>query len=150
MQENDFKQLLTEGAILTFDKPLGWTSFDVVNKVRLLIRHILGIKKLKAGHAGTLDPLATGLLIICTGAKTKNIEQFQDFEKEYTGTFTIGQTTPSFDLETIPDASFPLSHITYQMALEAAKKLSGYQKQIPPLFSAKKIDGRRAYEMARR
>lgn len=150
MLANEYRQLLAEGAVLTFDKPLGWTSFDVVNKFRLLVRHILGLKKLKAGHAGTLDPLATGLLIICTGKQTKSIESIQEMEKEYTGTFELGQTTPSFDLETSPDATFPTQHITGQMISAALEKLSGIQKQIPPMFSAKKIDGQRAYEMARR
>jgi len=150
MLANEYRQLLAEGAVLTFDKPLGWTSFDVVNKFRLLVRHFLGLKKLKAGHAGTLDPLATGLLIICTGKQTKSIERIQEMEKEYTGTFVLGQTTPSFDLETSPDATFPTQHITGKMISDAAEKLSGIQNQIPPMFSAKKIDGQRAYEMARR
>jgi len=150
MLANEYRQLLVEGAVLTFDKPYGWTSFDVVNKFRVLVRHILGVKKLKAGHAGTLDPLATGLLIICTGKQTKSIQHIQEMEKEYTGTFTLGQTTPSFDLETKPDATYPTSHITVQTVSDAVEKLSGAQKQIPPLFSAKKIDGQRAYEIARR
>ncbi len=150
MQHIEQVQSFIDGAVLTFDKPLGWTSFDVVNKVRSMMRYVLGIKKLKTGHAGTLDPLATGLLIICTGKQTKSIERFQDMEKEYTGTFTIGQTTPSFDLETTPDGSFPVNHITREMVMAAAEKLSGHQDQIPPQFSAKKIEGERAYEFARR
>ncbi len=150
MDKDQLVQSFLQGAVLSFDKPLGWSSFDVVNKVRSMARYVLGIKMLRTGHAGTLDPLATGLLIICTGKQTKNIEGFQDMEKEYTGTFTLGQTTPSFDLETKPDAIFPTSHITFEMAVAAAEKLSGPQNQIPPLYSAKKIDGERAYEYARR
>lgn len=150
MDNNERGQSFVEGSVLSFDKPLGWTSFDVVNKVRSMMRYVLGIKKLKTGHAGTLDPLASGLLIICTGKQTKSIESFQEMEKEYTGTFTLGETTPSFDLETKPDASFPTGHITHEMLESAAQKLSGHQNQIPPLFSAKKIEGERAYEFARR
>ncbi len=150
MEKSEQVQSFIDGAVLTFDKPLGWTSFDVVNKVRSMMRYVLGIKKLKTGHAGTLDPLATGLLIICTGKQTKSIESFQDMEKEYTGTFTLGQTTPSFDLETKTDAHFPTEHITREMVELAAQKLSGHHDQIPPQFSAKKIEGERAYEFARR
>ncbi|MBW6498372.1 MAG: tRNA pseudouridine(55) synthase TruB [Bacteroidales bacterium] len=150
MDKSELVQSFVDGTVLTFDKPLGWTSFDVVNKVRSMMRYVLGIKKLKTGHAGTLDPLATGLLIICTGKQTKSIERFQDMEKEYTGTFTIGQTTPSFDLETTPDGSFPVNHITREMVMAAAEKLSGHHDQVPPQFSAKKIEGERAYEFARR
>jgi tRNA pseudouridine55 synthase len=150
MDKNERVQSFVEGSVLSFDKPLGWTSFDVVNKVRSMMRYVLGIKKLKTGHAGTLDPLATGLLILCTGKQTKSIESFQEMEKEYTGTFTLGETTPSFDLETKPDANFPTSHITHEMLEGAAQKLSGHQNQIPPLFSAKKVEGERAYEFARR
>lgn len=150
MDKNELVHSFVEGSVISFDKPLGWTSFDVVNKVRSMMRYVLGIKKLKTGHAGTLDPLATGLLIICTGKQTKSIESFQDMEKEYTGTFILGETTPSFDLETKPDATFPTSHIMYEMLESAAKKLSGHHNQIPPLFSAKKIEGERAYEFARR
>lgn len=150
MDKNQLVQSFVEGTVLTFDKPLGWTSFDVVNKVRSMMRYVLGIKKLKTGHAGTLDPLATGLLIICTGRQTKSIESFQEMEKEYTGTFTLGQTTPSFDLETKTDQHFPVGHITREMVMDAALKLSGHHDQIPPLFSAKKIEGERAYEFARR
>jgi tRNA pseudouridine55 synthase len=150
MEKNERVQSFIDGAVLTFDKPLGWTSFDVVNKVRSMMRYVLGIKKLKTGHAGTLDPLATGLLIICTGKQTKSIESFQDMEKEYTGTFTLGQTTPSFDLETKTDNHFPTGHITHELVIQAAEKLSGHHEQIPPQFSAKKIEGERAYEFARR
>lgn len=150
MEKSEQVQSFVDGTVLTFDKPLGWTSFDVVNKVRSMMRYVLGIKKLKTGHAGTLDPLATGLLIICTGKQTKSIESFQDMEKEYTGTFTLGQTTPSFDLETKPDEHLPTEHITREMVELAAQKLSGHHDQVPPQFSAKKIEGERAYEFARR
>ena len=150
MQKNEQIEAFIDGEVLCFDKPLGWTSFDVVNKVRSMMRYVLGIKKLKTGHAGTLDPLATGLLIICTGRQTKSIESFQEMEKEYTGTFILGKTTPSFDLETQVDEHFPTGHITRDLVLQAAANLSGHQEQIPPLFSAKKIEGERAYEFARR
>lgn len=150
MNKSELAQSFAEGAVLLFDKPLGWTSFDVVNKLRSMMRYVLGIKMLRTGHAGTLDPLATGLLIICTGKQTKNIESFQDMEKEYTGTFSLGQTTPSFDCETQPDDFFPTEHITFEMAMAAAQKLSGHQNQVPPQYSAKKIGGERAYEIARR
>lgn len=139
----------SEGSILLFDKPYAWTSFDVVGKVRGVIRNSLGLKKLKIGHAGTLDPLATGLLILCTGKMTRSIERYQDMEKEYTGTFQLGQTTPSFDLETEPDATFETAHISIESIYEAAKSLSGQQMQLPPMFSAIKVGGKRAYELAR-
>jgi tRNA pseudouridine55 synthase len=144
------REAFAEGRVLLFDKPYKWTSFDVVGKVRALLRHRLGLKKVKIGHAGTLDPLATGLLIICTGKLTKSIARFQDMEKEYTGTFFLGKTTPSFDLETIPDQEFPYAHITREMAIGATGNLTGKIEQEPPLFSAKKIEGERAYEHARR
>ena len=140
----------TNGEILLFDKPLGWTSFDVVNKVRLLIRRHLGIKKIKVGHAGTLDPLATGLLILCTGKFTKKIDSIQTQEKTYTGTIMLGATTPSFDLETEVDKQFPPHHLTDEILSEAAKRFTGTIQQIPPQFSAIKIDGVRAYEKARK
>ncbi len=139
-----------EGRLLLFDKPLTWTSFDVVNKVRSLIRYKLGLRKIKIGHAGTLDPLATGLLIICTGKMTKTIDQYQAMEKEYSGTFYLGQTTPSFDLETKPDHHFPTEHIQAEMLEKTAFRFVGSQMQIPPIYSAKKIEGERAYEFARR
>ena len=145
----NLREAIAEGTVLCFDKPYGWSSFDVVNKFRMLARHTLGIKKVKVGHAGTLDPLATGLLILCTGKQTKSIEGFQEQEKEYTGIFTLGQTTPSFDLETLPDALFPTDHIHAQMLAEAAISLTGVHAQIPPIFSAKKVDGKRAYTIAR-
>jgi len=141
-----------EGKILLLDKPLGWTSFDLVNKVRNSIRKAYGLKGkgIKVGHAGTLDPLATGLMIICTGRMTKQIEQFAGLDKVYTGTFVLGASTPSFDLEKEVDASYPIAHITEESIRETAKQFMGWQEQVPPLFSAKKIDGKRAYEYARK
>jgi tRNA pseudouridine55 synthase len=138
-----------EGQILLIDKPLNWTSFQVVNKVRWLIRKQFNLKKIKVGHAGTLDPLATGLLIICTGKFTKQIDTYQAQEKEYTGTFTIGATTPSFDLETEIDQTFDISSITEAQILHATKQFIGEFEQYPPVFSAVKKDGKRLYEFAR-
>ncbi len=145
MEAEDFK----EGRVLLFDKPLNWTSFQVVNKVRWLIRKSLKIKKIKVGHAGTLDPLATGLLIICTGKFTKKIDEYQGLVKEYTGTFTLGATTPSFDLETEINETFPVEHITDSQLHETTKLFIGEIDQIPPVFSALKKDGKRLYEYAR-
>ncbi|HET8885006.1 MAG TPA: tRNA pseudouridine(55) synthase TruB [Salinimicrobium sp.] len=141
----DFK----EGQILLFDKPLGWTSFQLVNKVRWLIRKNCDIKKIKVGHAGTLDPLASGLLIICTGKFTKRIEEFMGQEKEYTGTFTLGATTPSYDMETEIDSTFPISHISEEKIKETTRVFLGDINQFPPVFSALKKDGKRLYEFAR-
>jgi tRNA pseudouridine55 synthase len=138
------------GTVLLLDKPLYWTSFDVVKKIKALLRHRLKIKKIKVGHAGTLDPLATGLLIICTGKKTKEIESYQNQEKEYTGTFFLGASTPSSDLETQPDEFFSTDHIDSEMVQNAVEKFKGEINQVPPLFSAKKIEGERAYFHARR
>lgn len=140
---------ITEGEILLVNKPYRWTSFDVIGSLRGLIKHLIG-KKIKIGHAGTLDPLATGLLIVCTGKATKRIEEFKDFDKEYTGTFTLGATTPSYDMEKEVNEIFATSHITDEMILDAARSLSGDIMQIPPMFSAIKIDGKRAYESARK
>lgn len=137
------------GAILLFDKPYTWTSFDLVNSIRYSLKIFTGNKKLKVGHAGTLDPLASGLLIVCTGKKTKEIDQLQGLEKEYTGTFVLGATTPSFDLESAIDQTFPIQHITNELLTEACKKFTGTFQQFPPKFSAIKIDGKRAYEYAR-
>ncbi|APG60998.1 tRNA pseudouridine(55) synthase TruB [Christiangramia salexigens] len=137
------------GQILLFDKPLNWTSFQVVNKVRWLIRKSCKIKKIKVGHAGTLDPLATGLLIICTGKFTKRIPELQGQIKEYTGTITLGSTTPSYDLETEPDQHFPTDHITEKLLQETTKKFIGEIEQTPPVFSALKKEGKRLYEYAR-
>lgn len=141
----DFK----EGQILLFDKPLGWTSFQVVNKVRWLIRKSCGIKKIKVGHAGTLDPLATGLLIICTGKFTKRIVELQGQEKEYTGTFVLGATTPSYDLETKIERTYPTSHLSDEQLQKATTQFIGEIDQVPPIFSALKKDGKRLYEYAR-
>lgn len=138
-----------EGQVILLDKPLEWTSFQAVNKVRWLIKKSFGIKKIKVGHAGTLDPLATGLLIICTGKFTKRIDTFQAQEKEYTGSFTLGATTPSYDRETEIDQTFDLSEITDEKIYEAIKQFLGEIKQQPPVFSALKKDGRRLYEFAR-
>ncbi len=138
------------GEILYVDKPLRWTSFDVVKRVRGIILRRLHKKKFKVGHAGTLDPLATGVMIICTGKATKNIENLQAGVKEYVAEVTFGATTPSFDLETEIDATFPTEHITRELVEETLKKFVGEIKQVPPAFSACKIDGHRAYKMARK
>ncbi|GHV34268.1 tRNA pseudouridine synthase B [Bacteroidia bacterium] len=143
-------QSFEEGSLILIDKPYKWTSFDVVNKIKWQLVHRLGLKKIKIGHAGTLDPLATGLLLVCTGKFTKRIEEFQAKEKEYTGTFVLGATTPCFDLEKEIDERFPTEHITDLNILEAAYSFLGEQQQVPPLFSAVKIDGKRAYEYARK
>ncbi len=143
-------QEIIEGTIILIDKPLRWTSFDVVNKVRSMIRKTLQLKKIKVGHAGTLDPLATGLLIICTGKKTKEIEKIQAGDKEYIATISFGYTTPSYDLETAFDATFPCEHITEELIKQTLEKFKGEIDQVPPLFSAKSIDGRRAYKIARK
>lgn len=135
-----------DGEMLLIDKPLTWTSFDVVGKVRNSLKPL----KLKVGHAGTLDPLATGLLIVCTGKLTKKIDAYQAEDKEYTGTITLGGTTPSYDLETEIDETFPIDHITEQMIFDAAKTFEGDIQQFPPAHSAIKINGERVYEKARR
>lgn len=141
----DFK----EGEVLLFDKPYEWTSFDLVNKVRKMICTALGVKKIKVGHAGTLDPLATGLLIVCTGKATKTIDSYQAEEKEYITTLQLGSTTPSFDLETEIDATYPTDHINRELIDETLKDFIGELNQIPPAFSAVKVKGKRAYELAR-
>lgn len=138
------------GQLLLIDKPLGWTSFQVVNKIRWAIRKSFNLKKIKVGHAGTLDPLATGLLIICTGKFTKKIDEYQGLFKEYTGTFTLGATTPSFDLETPIDKTFPTKHITEKLIQETLPQFIGEIKQKPPIYSAIKQDGERLYKAARR
>ncbi len=138
----------TEGDILLVDKPYHMTSFEVVNKIKIAIKKIFP-EKIKVGHAGTLDPLATGLLIICTGKKTKQIEQIQALEKEYTGTFLVGATTPCFDKEQEIDFTFPTKHITEDLIKEVVQKFTGKQMQTPPVFSAVKVDGKRAYDLAR-
>ena len=140
-----------EGEILLVSKPHQWTSFDVVGKMRGIIKQRLGILKIKIGHAGTLDPLATGLLILCTGKFTKRIEEFQGLEKEYTGTFRLGATTPSFDLETGVDKTYPIPTPSgWEAIQDAAKHFTGTFDQVPPQFSAIKIDGKRAYKSARK
>lgn len=139
-----------EGEVLAFYKPLTWTSFAVVNKVRWLICRHLHEKKLKVGHAGTLDPLATGVMIICTGKKTKLIDSFQYQTKEYVATMQLGATTPSFDLEHPIDAEYPTEHITRQLIEETLPKFVGEIWQTPPVYSAVKIDGKRAYDYARK
>jgi tRNA pseudouridine55 synthase len=139
-----------EGEILYFNKPLGWTSFDVVSKVRCAICKHLKIKKLKVGHAGTLDPLATGVLIVCTGRATKQIDSLQAQTKEYVARIRLGATTPSFDLETEIDATFPTAHITRSMVEETLRRFRGTIEQTPPAYSACKIGGDRAYDRARR
>ena len=138
-----------EGVVLAFDKPYRWTSFDVVGKVRWLLCRHLGIKKLKVGHAGTLDPLATGVLIVCTGRATKRIEELQSGTKEYLATIRLGATTPSYDLEKPIDATYPTEHITRDMVQEVLERFKGTIEQVPPTFSACKVDGKRAYKMAR-
>lgn len=138
-----------EGEVLCIDKPLGWTSFDVVKRVRGTLSRRLGKKKLKVGHAGTLDPLASGVMIICTGRATKRIDELQAGVKEYIATIALGATTPSFDLETEIDATYPTAHITEESVREVLKRFTGRIEQVPPAFSACKIDGRRAYKMAR-
>ena len=144
------KNIFEEGQILLFDKPLYWTSFDLVNKIRILIRSVLGIKKIKVGHAGTLDPLASGLMIICTGKATKRIEEFRDLDKEYIATIHLGETTPSFDLETKVDKKYSTDHINKEMVQKVLNGFLGEQRQMPPIYSAKFIDGKRAYEFARK
>ncbi len=141
----DFKS----GTILSFDKPLEWTSFGLVNKVRYLLCKHIGEKKLKVGHAGTLDPLATGVLIICTGKATKQIDTLQAKTKEYVATLQLGATTPSFDLETEVDATYPTAHITEEKMKEALTRFIGRIEQVPPSYSACKVDGKRAYDLAR-
>lgn len=139
-----------EGEILYVDKPLKWTSFAVVNKVRYHICRKLGVKKIKVGHAGTLDPLATGVMIICTGKATKRIEEFQYHTKEYIATLQLGATTPSFDLEKEIDATYPTEHITRELVEETLQRFVGQIEQIPPVFSACKVEGKRAYDLARK
>jgi len=137
------------GQVLLIDKPLNWTSFQVVNKLRWHIRQKFKLKKIKVGHAGTLDPLATGLLIICTGKFTKKIDEYQGLIKEYTGEITLGATTPSYDLESEIDQSFPVEHISPELIHETVKQFIGEINQKPPMFSALKKDGIRLYDMAR-
>ncbi|MBS2212587.1 tRNA pseudouridine(55) synthase TruB [Carboxylicivirga mesophila] len=139
-----------EGQVLLINKPLEWTSFDIVNKIRLSLKRYLGIKKIKVGHAGTLDPLATGLVIVCTGKATKQIDQFLGMDKQYTADVRLGATTPSFDLEMEPDKHYPYEHITDEMVHETIARFTGEIEQIPPMFSALKVNGQKAYELARK
>ena len=139
-----------EDQILRIDKPLHWSSFQAVNKIKWALKKYLGLKKIKVGHAGTLDPLATGLLIVCTGKFTKRIPELQGMEKEYTGTFHIGATTPSYDLETEINETFPTAHIDENLIHETVKQFLGEIDQKPPVFSAIKKDGKRLYEHARK
>lgn len=137
------------GEIVYFNKPLRWTSFDLVNKFRYKLTRKLGVKKIKVGHAGTLDPLATGVMIVCTGKATKRIDEFQYQTKEYVATLKLGATTPSFDLEKEIDAEYPTEHITQELVEEVLRSFVGTIQQVPPVFSACKVDGKRAYEFAR-
>ena len=139
-----------EGEVLFFNKPLGWTSFKVVGHARYHICRRMKVKKLKVGHAGTLDPLATGVMIVCTGKATKRIEEFQYHTKEYIATIQLGATTPSYDLEHEIDATYPTEHITREMVEETLKQFLGEIHQVPPVFSACKVDGKRAYDLARK
>lgn len=140
---------LQAGIVIPIDKPRQWTSFQAVNKVKAVVRNTYGLKKFKIGHAGTLDPLATGLLLICVGKATKSIPQLQDGDKVYTGTMVLGATTPCFDLERPIEQYYPYEHITQALVEEKAKEFTGTILQTPPMFSAVKIDGQRAYELAR-
>lgn len=146
IEEYDFQK----GEVLLFDKELDWTSFDLVRKLRNFLCRETGIKKLKVGHAGTLDPKATGLMIVCTGKETKNIDLIQAKEKEYIATLKLGATTPSYDLETLENETFPTDHLTLEFVEEKLKLFMGEIDQVPPVFSAVKIDGKRAYEHARK
>jgi tRNA pseudouridine55 synthase len=139
-----------EGEILSFNKPYEWTSFNVVAAVRNLLRRTLNTKKIKVGHAGTLDPLATGVLLVCTGKATKRIEELQSHTKEYVATLKLGATTPSFDKETEEDATYPTEHITRELLEDTLKTFVGSIEQVPPTYSAVKINGKRAYEFARK
>lgn len=144
------RNIFEDGQVLLFDKPLYWTSFDLVNKIRIMIRSTFGIRKLKVGHAGTLDPLASGLMIICTGKATKKIDEFRDLDKEYIAVIHLGESTPSFDLETETDKKYPTEHISEEMVKDVLSTFLGEKKQLPPMYSAKLIKGKRAYEFARK
>lgn len=150
MEENKEQVDFQAGTVLLFDKPLDWTSFDVVNRVRNMLCRKLEVKKLKVGHAGTLDPKATGLVIVCTGKVTKQIDLIQAQEKEYVATLKLGATTPSFDLESEEDAQFPTEHITQELIKHVLPKFLGEIDQVPPVFSAIKVNGKRAFDYARK
>lgn len=139
----------SKGSTIIVDKPLNWTSFDVVNKLRWNLKRKLKVKKIKVGHAGTLDPLATGVLVICVGKHTKRIEELMAGTKTYTGKILLGKTTPSYDLETEYDQSYPTEHINDELIEEVRQSFIGQQMQMPPIFSAKMVDGKRAYDLAR-
>jgi len=139
-----------EGSVILVDKPLDWTSFDVVNKIKYKLRHSLGIKKIKVGHAGTLDPLATGLLLVCTGKLTKNIDSLQAQQKTYSGHIMLGATTDTYDREFAPNAHFPTDHITKEMMVSKTMSFLGEIDQMPPIYSAIKVNGQTAYSLARR
>ena len=144
------KDAFLQGQTLLIDKPYEWSSFQALKSVKWTIRKAFGLKKIKVGHAGTLDPLATGLLLICTGRNTKKIPEFQAMEKEYTGTLVLGATTPSYDLETAVDATYPWEHITEDQLQQTTRSFTGEIRQQPPVFSAIKKDGKRLYEYARK
>lgn len=150
MEENKEQVDFQAGTVLLLDKPLDWTSFDVVNRVRNMLCRKLEVKKLKVGHAGTLDPKATGLVIVCTGKVTKQIDLIQAQEKEYVATLKLGATTPSFDLESEEDAQFPTEHITQELIEQVLPKFLGEIDQVPPVFSAIKVNGKRAFDYARK
>lgn len=139
-----------EGQLMVVNKPLAWTSFDVVNKIRSLACKQIGVDKLRVGHAGTLDPMATGVLLLCTGRYTKHIEKLQDGDKEYVARLKLGATTPSFDMETEEDAVYPYEHITQEMIEECIRQFTGRIEQVPPVYSAVKIGGKRSYKIARK
>jgi tRNA pseudouridine55 synthase len=141
---------LLDGKVLLFNKPLFWTSFDLVNKVKVILKHQLKLKKIKVGHAGTLDPMATGLLIICIGKETRNIEKYQSQPKEYLAKIQLGTTTPSFDLETAVNSCFPVNHINESLVVKTLENFVGTQMQVPPDFSARFVNGTRAYKLARK
>ena len=143
-------QQFLKGTCLLVDKPISWTSFDVVNKIRITLKHTFNLRKIKVGHAGTLDPLATGLLVICTGKFTKKLTDFQGLDKEYTGTITLGASTPSYDSETKPDATFPFDQITKEDIEIVRKRFEGELEQFPPMYSAIKVDGQPLYKRARK
>jgi tRNA pseudouridine55 synthase len=140
----------SDGSVILIDKPEEWTSFDVVNKLRFKLSYLLRVKKIKVGHAGTLDPLATGLLVVCTGKMTRQTDVIQSYEKVYTGTIKLGATTPTYDREAAPDQEFPWQHITLSDIEQAAESFLGEILQVPPAYSAVKIKGKAAYELARR
>jgi len=150
MEIAELAEEFSRGKVLLFNKPIYWTSFDLVNKVKNIIRQRLNLKKLKIGHAGTLDPLAAGLMILCTGKETRNIEKYQIRDKEYIAKIRLGTTTPSFDLETNIDATYPVDHIRKQDVERILASFTGFQLQVPPDFSARFVNGTRAYKLARK